>query len=67
MFQFPLEDNRLLLASCQLIHVKQLGYRLADDKYSDVTAAVAVTPPARPRYFITLSLDAFSQILIPSL
>lgn len=33
---------RLLLALHQLTHVKQLGYRLADDKDSDVPAAVAI-------------------------
>lgn len=33
---------RLLLALHPLTHVKQLGYRLADDQDSDVTAAVAI-------------------------
>lgn len=51
---------RLLLALHQLTHVKQLGYRLADDKDSDVPAAVAIVLVA----IITLGLPWIPSLTV---
>lgn len=54
---------RLLLALHQLTHVRQLGYRLADDKDSDVPAAVAMVLVT----IITLGLPWIPFLMVWSL